>query len=157
VNTNEQLIHDFYNSFKSKDYKAMQACYDDRATFSDAVFEGLTATETRAMWEMLIKSGKDLSLDFENIWADDKSGRAEWVAHYTFSRTGRKVTNHIKAEFLFQSGKIIQHKDHFNFYRWASQALGLPGILLGWTPFIRNKVRAAAMKNLVSFLQTRKN
>ncbi len=134
----------------------MQACYDDNATFSDAVFTGLNAKQTQAMWEMLIRAGKDLRLEFKNIRADEKSGSAEWVAYYTFSRTGRRVTNRIKAEFLFHNGKIIQHKDHFDFYKWASQALGLPGILLGWTRFIRNKIRSAAMKNLSDFMATKK-
>ncbi|MDB5894551.1 MAG: snoaL-like protein, partial [Rhodoferax sp.] len=35
---------------------------------------------------------------------------------------------------------------------WSRQALGAPGMLLGWTPMLRNKVRAQAAANLRKFL-----
>lgn len=148
MNTNENLIHHFYTCFKNKDIKGMQDCYADTATFNDAVFKNLSAVQVRKMWEMLIKSGKDLHLEFSNISADDHRGKAEWVANYTFSATGNKVENHIKASFILENGKIINHHDDFNFYKWAKQALGLPGLLLGWTPYLKNKIQKKAANNL---------
>ena len=155
MNDNEKLIEHFYNSFARKDYKAMQECYADNATFSDAVFQDLSSAQVRAMWEMLITRGKDLELRFQNISADEKSGSCEWIANYTFSQTGKKVENHIKANFEFENGKIIKHLDTFDFYKWSSQALGITGTLLGWTSFLKNKVQQKAMKSLSEFMSSK--
>jgi ketosteroid isomerase-like protein len=154
MNDNEKLINRFYNSFAQRDYKAMQDCYADNATFSDEAFQNLNSAQVKAMWEMLIKRGKDLQIRFQNVTANEKSGSCEWIANYTFSQTGRKVENHIKANFEFENGKIIKHLDQFDFYKWSSQALGLPGKLLGWTSFLKNKVRATAMKSLTDFMNS---
>lgn len=152
MHPNAELINNFYTAFKNKDYKTMQSCYADDAVFSDAVFKNLNAQQVRAMWQMLVTKGKDLQLEFTNVMADDATGTAEWIATYTFSQTQRKVINRIKANFVFKNGKIIQHTDKFDFHKWASQALGITGKLLGWTGFLKNKVQAGAMKNLETFM-----
>lgn len=36
-------------------------------------------------------------------------------------------------------------------WRWARQALGTKGLLLGWTPLLKNAVRAQARKGLKAF------
>ena len=152
MNSNEQLIHHFYTSFQHKNVQAMQDCYAADATFSDPVFTDLNAEEVRSMWAMLIKNGKDMRLEFKNIKGNENGATAEWDAWYTFSKTGNKVHNQIKASFLIENGKIVKHTDHFSFYRWAKQSLGLTGTLLGWTNFIKNKISATAKKNLKSFM-----
>jgi ketosteroid isomerase-like protein len=152
MNANEQLINTFYTCFKNKDYEGMQACYADNAIFSDAVFKNLNAEQVKAMWQMLILKGKDLRLEFSNISADDTTGKAHWDAYYTFSATGKKVINRIDANFEFENGKITKHVDHFGFYKWAKQALGITGILLGWTGFLKNKIQATALNNLTKFM-----
>lgn len=151
--TNEALIRQFYEAFQQKDYDTMAKCYADTATFSDPVFQNLNAEEARNMWEMLLKRGKDLELTFDNIKATEKGGSADWKATYTFSQTGRKVVNHIHANFEIEDGKIVKHIDQFDFYRWSRQALGPSGLLLGWTPFLKNKVRTMARKGLSSFMK----
>ncbi|MCU0238090.1 MAG: nuclear transport factor 2 family protein [Pyrinomonadaceae bacterium] len=153
MNDNEKLIQHFYNSFAQRDYKAMQDCYADDATFSDEAFQNLNSAQVKAMWEMLIKSGKDLEIRFQNVSADEKNGSAEWIANYTFSQTGNKVENRIKANFEFANGKIVKHIDSFDFYKWSSQALGLTGKLLGWTSFLKKKVSEKAMKSLAEFME----
>jgi ketosteroid isomerase-like protein len=153
MNSNEQLIAHFYTAFQQKDYISMQKCYADTAVFNDEVFKNLDAQQVRSMWEMLIKRGKDLHLEFKHVKADDHTGSAEWIATYTFSSTGRKVVNHIYASFVFENGKIVRHTDQFNFYAWAKQALGLKGLLLGWTNFLKNKVQQTAMKNLAVYIK----
>jgi ketosteroid isomerase-like protein len=149
---NEELINTFYTCFKNKDFRGMQACYADNAVFNDCVFQNLNAALVKAMWEMFCKNGKDLNIEFSNVTAENNKGGADWVARYTFSATGKKVVNRIKANFIFENGKFQRHYDSFDFHKWASQALGIPGFLLGWTPFVRNKVRKAAMKNLIAFM-----
>ena len=131
----------------------MQACYAENATFSDPVFQNLDSVQAGKMWEMLLKKGKDLVLEFSNVQANEKEGSADWQATYTFSATKRKVVNHIHANFVFENGKIVQHQDHFNFYKWARQALGFPGLMFGWTGFLRESVRQKAMGNLTAFIR----
>ena len=63
------------------------------------------------------------------------------------------VHNIIEAKFEFDdAGLVKRHRDSFDFWRWSRQALGAPGILLGWTPFLRGKVRTTAAANLKKFL-----
>ena len=50
-----------------------------------------------------------------------------------------------------QDGKIIDHTDTFDFYRWARMAFGVKGILLGWTPFFKSKVQLTVKKALAKF------
>jgi len=153
MTVNEQLLTDFYTAFQNKDWKAMQACYHEDVVFNDPVFHDLEGGEAKAMWHMLISSGKELTLHYNGVKADDHSGSAHWEAFYPFSKTGRKVHNIIDAKFEFKDHKIIRHTDHFSFWRWSRMALGTPGILLGWTPIIHTKVRSIARAGLSKFIQ----
>lgn len=150
---NEELIRHFYQSFQRKDYRSMAACYLPEATFKDEVFDLINGKEIAAMWHYLCESGKDLSVEFSNVSAGEHSGRAHWEAHYTFSRSGRRVHNIIEASFEFQNGKIVRHEDRFPFWRWSQQAFGATGWLLGWTPFLKDKVRDTAMSGLMRFIE----
>lgn len=152
MHTNKALIHRFYQAFQQKDYQTMQACYAPDADFSDPVFQGLNGVEAGYMWEMLIKQGKDLELSYDAVQADEASGSAQWTASYTFTSTKKYVVNHINARFIFKDGLIQSHLDHFDFYTWSKQALGPIGLVLGWTPFLKNKVRGQARENLRRFM-----
>jgi ketosteroid isomerase-like protein len=150
-----QLISDFYSAFQRLDGEAMAACYHPEAEFSDPVFPGLRHAEVTSMWRMFCERAKELEISFSAVQGDDRTGRAHWDARYPFSATGRKVLNRIDAEFEFRDGKIFRHTDRFDFWRWSSQALGPVGMLLGWTPFVRNKVRSQARANLEKFMRER--
>ncbi len=152
MHPNEALIRKFYTAFQQKDFLTMQSCYHPEASFSDPVFQDLSAAEVKAMWQMLLTGSKDLRVEFSNAAAGDSSGSCHWEAWYTFSRTGRPVHNIIDATMEFRDGLIWRHTDHFNFYRWSRQALGISGILLGWTPVVVNKVRSTARRSLDKFL-----
>ena len=94
---------------------------------------------------------------FARLDADARGGKAHWEADYRFSATGRMVHNVIDGVFEFsEHGLITRHRDRFDFWAWSRQALGTPGWLLGWTPFLRQKVRAQAAANLQKFLASRK-
>jgi len=153
MDNKEELLNRFYSAFQRLDYKTMQDCYSEDPVFSDPVFGLLKGNQVRAMWEMLITKGKDLQLEFMNVEADESTGSAAWIATYTFSASGNKVVNKIKAHFVFENGKIIQHKDSFDFYTWAKQALGIKGALFGWTSFMQNKVKQGARNSLVKFMR----
>jgi limonene-1,2-epoxide hydrolase len=152
MTSNEQLIHQFYTAFQKRDFKTMQQAYHDNATFSDPVFTGLSAKEVRAMWEMLITSATDLKIEFSEVAGNEGSGSCLWQARYTFTMTGKPVHNIIRAKFEFKDGKISRHVDVFDFWRWSKMALGVSGLLLGWSPLIRNKVKKTARKRLDKFM-----
>ena len=148
---NEEIISEFYSAFSKRDHKTMNSFYSDEATFRDEVFD-LKGPEIKAMWHMLCQNGKDLEIIFTDIKASDGKGSAYWEATYTFSATKRKVVNKINARFVFKDGKIIEHVDSFNFWAWSKQALGTPGLLLGWSGFLKNKVHKQAAKSLNAFI-----
>jgi hypothetical protein len=149
----EQLINTFYTAFQNKDWQTMQSCYHDDVVFSDPVFRYLQGKEAKAMWHMLVTSGKDLTLQFSKVKANEKKGSCHWEAFYTFSKTGNKVHNIIDAKFEFKDGKIYAHVDSFNLWRWSSMALGVGGMLLGWSPLIKGRVRSLARRNLKKFME----
>jgi hypothetical protein len=148
----KERIEKLYTCFQQKDWPGMQSCYHDRARFSDPVFQHLQAKEVRAMWHMLVLSGKDLTVSFGDVQADEVKGSCHWEATYTFSRSGRRVHNVIEATFGFADGKIILHHDQFNFWRWAGMALGWPGKLMGWSAVVQEKVRGTAQNSLSAFI-----
>ena len=145
------LIEEFYTAFSKRDGEAMSACYHPKAHFSDPVFPDLRGDEVGKMWRMLCKRGKDLEIEFRDVAADGDEGQAHWDATYTFSATGRKVFNQIDATFTFEDGKIKRHVDSFDLWKWTRMALGLPGVVLGWSPMVQNKVRKTAAAGLAAF------
>ncbi|MES2072960.1 MAG: nuclear transport factor 2 family protein [Pseudomonadota bacterium] len=151
MHTNARLIETFYQAFQKLDAESMAACYAPEVQFSDPVFPALHGREAGDMWRMLTTKAQNFSLVFDGIEADDKQGRAHWVATYTFSQTGNTVVNDIQARFEFRDGKIVRHVDSFDLWKWARQALGLKGLLLGWTPLVRNAVQAQAAKGLAIY------
>ncbi len=154
MNANERLINDFYTAFQKLDYTKMNDCYSDDIVFFDPVFELLQAHEVKAMWEMLCKNAKDFSLTFDNIKAlDGEYCTCDWVASYTFSKTGKRVVNRIRANMRIADGKIIEHSDGFSLHKWSTQALGFSGWLLGWNSFFQRKIKNQAKRNLLKFMK----
>ncbi|MEQ1587396.1 MAG: nuclear transport factor 2 family protein, partial [Cyclobacteriaceae bacterium] len=81
------------------------------------------------------------------------SGSCLWLASYSFSKTGRKVNNRIQAAVTFKDGLIFDHRDDFDLWRWSRMALGTPGLLLGWSSFLKNKIHQNARKSLKKFMK----
>jgi hypothetical protein len=152
MHANARLLHVFYESFGRLDPAPMVTSYAPDAHFSDPVFVDLRGAEIGGMWRMLAARAKGFSLEFRDVEADDRAGRAHWEAHYVFSKTGRAVHNVIDATFTFSGGKIARHVDSFDLWRWAGMALGPSGTLLGWAPFLQNKIRSEARRGLDAFL-----
>ncbi len=144
----ERLIKRFYEAFSKRDAEGMVACYADDVRFSDPVFTDLRGDRAKNMWRMLCERGKDLTIEFTDVKASGANGSAHWEARYTFSVTGRSVHNVIDASFVFEDGKIKEHVDTFDLWRWAGMALGMSGKLLGWTPLVQGKIRKTAQQGL---------
>ena len=149
--SNAALIEKFYRAFQQRDYQTMANCYHPDASFQDGAFT-LQGKAIGAMWHMLCARGKDLEIEF-SVKEENGQVSAHWEPRYTFSQTGKFIHNIIDAEFEFKDGLIIKHIDRFNFWRWSRQALGIAGVLLGWSSMLQNKVGAMAQKTLHKFIE----
>jgi len=148
----EALIHDFYKAFAREDAEGMAQCYHPEIEFEDPAFSKLTGDEVGDMWRMLLqRANGNLKISHSGVQADAQQGKANWEAHYPFGKAKRPVHNKIAAQFKFKEGKIYRHKDHFSMWRWSRQALGPMGLLLGWSPIVRNKVQATSRGLLKEF------
>jgi SnoaL-like domain len=147
-------IERFYSAFAQLDGQAMQACYAPSATFRDEAFRLSGPREIGGMWRMLCDTTKAKGMAHWKLHTSAITERsAHWEAHYLFSSTGRLVHNKIDAEFEFDAqGLITQHVDRFDFWAWSRQALGTPGLLLGWSPWLRGKVQQQAAAQLQRYL-----
>ena len=152
----QDLIEKFYSAFQNKDSKSMIECYHNDVKFSDPIFQNLKGMQAKAMWMMLVEKAPELKIQFNNIKAEGDSGSADWIADYPYGKSGRKIHNVIHAEFKFKDGKIIHHKDNFNLWKWAGMALGLSGLLLGFTPMVQNKIRSEALTGLTMYMKRKK-
>ena len=147
----DELLQRFYAAFDRRDGDAMAACYAPGARFRDPVFGELTGEAAGDMWRMLTGRAEDLSVELAAHEAGDETGSARWIARYTFTQTGRPVVNDVRATFRFRDGLIAEHDDRFGFWAWSRQALGAPGLLLGWTPLLRGKVSGQARQGLEAY------
>jgi hypothetical protein len=161
MHASQQTLEKLYSAFARLDSATMAQCYAADAAFDDEAFSLRGHREVTGMWHMLCDAtqakGRDVwKLDYSGIAADASTGQAHWEADYRFSTTGRMVHNVIDSRFSFNPQGLIQtQRDSFDFWAWSRQALGAPGLLLGWTPFLRNKVRATAAANLKKYLASR--
>lgn len=151
---NETIIREFYTSFATGDYQKMTSFYHEDIVFRDPVFGKLEGERVSEMWKMLLsnKSAK-LKVEFSDIKTFDNQGEARWKASYLYGKKKRQVINYVHANFKFREGKIVEHFDNFSMSKWSSQALGTVGILLGWAPLLKNKIKKEANKALDKYIE----
>jgi ketosteroid isomerase-like protein len=152
MQANATIITTFYECFQRRDHAGMIACCHPQITFFDPVFRSLQGKQVGAMWHMLCERGTDLSVTFNGVRVEGTHGHAHWEARYSFSASKRPVHNVIEATFAFADGKIVTHRDSFDVWRWSRMALGLPGVLLGWSPVLQARIHATAVKSLHAFI-----
>ena len=145
------VAEQFYEAFMVQDHYTMGLLYAENATFSDPVFPLLNARGARMMWAMLLTRAEDLGIQVNILEDSPARARVEWTAHYTFGATGRRVVNRIQTEMAISNGRIVRQVDRFSLWRWARQALGVQGLLLGWTPMVQNRIRKQAARSLGEF------
>lgn len=144
-----EVIRELYEALDRHDGEAMAALYLPDARFEDPAFGELSGEEAGDMWRMLCSRATDLRVELPEHEADGGSGSAHWIATYTFS-TGRHVVNDIHARFRFRDGRIAEHEDSFSFHKWARQALGPAGWVLG-LPVVSGLVRGKARTDLEKY------
>lgn len=141
MSSHDEVIVRFYEAFAAKDADTMASCYHQNVHFNDPVFQDLYGSDVTKMWRTLLGRSDDIAITLGDHAAEDDNGRAHWSAVYTFSQTGRVVHNEIDAAFKFEDGLIIEHRDSFDLWKWSRMALGLPGVLLGWSPIVQRNIR----------------
>lgn len=152
MNSNEILIVKFYSAFANGDAKTMIECYHPEVYFTDPVFGLLKKEQVSQMWTMLLSRSKgEIDIKFSDVWANNLSGSANWIATYNFTKTNRRVVNKVTAQFIFKDGLIIKHTDTFDVWKWSKQAFGLTGHLIGWTGFFQKKINQEALLSLEKF------
>jgi ketosteroid isomerase-like protein len=149
VADNASVIRELYEALDRHDGETMARQYAPDGRFKDPAFGELSGVEAGDMWRMLTGRSEDLRVNLAEHSADGDSGTAHWIANYTFS-TGRPVVNDIHARFRFRDGLILDHEDSFSLWRWARQALGPPGLILGLPP-MNLLVRRRARGELTQF------
>ena len=154
MSENENTITKFYTAFNNADSSKMCECYHFNVQFRDPAFGLLKGNDVCQMWKMLVERGKgDIKIEFSDIKATQNRGSARWIATYNFSKTNRKVVNEIQAHFQFQDGLIIKHTDDFDIWKWAKQAFGFTGFMLGWTGFMQKKIQQQALLSLKKYME----
>ncbi len=146
-------IERFYAAFAKRDHCTMAACYAALARFSDPVFPDLRGARIGLMWRMLCERASDLVISHGPARLAGQRWEADWEARYTYSATRRPVHNRIRASMYFEHGLIQDHEDHFDLYGWARQALGVKGLLLGWSPPLQRAIRTRARQALEGFIR----
>lgn len=147
----KEIIEQFYTAFQKLDVDTMLSLYHDDIEFTDPAFGTLKGNDAKNMWRMICSKAKGFSLNYNQVTETS----AHWEASYIFSATGNKVLNKIDATFEFKEGKISKHTDVFNVHKWASQAMGLKGKLLGGTSFFKRKLNRQTQSLLAAY--TKKN
>lgn len=144
------LIQNFYEAFRSRDAETMASAYHPDSTFDDPVFS-LRGTDIGDMWRMFCAGDNELTIEYSKVKAEGEHGSAHWDAKYVFGPKRRAVLNHIDAQFEFEGGLIVSHRDDFDLAAWSGQALGLPGRLFGSSRWLQTKVRSQAAHQLARF------
>lgn len=134
----------FYDAFVNRRFDEMESLYDKDVTFKDDVFRYSDRKGTMGMWRKLLKDPGSVkaSYRFERVEGDVAIGR--WQADYKI--LGRKVHNDIESRLTIKDGKIVAHKDDFDFAKWAGQAfpIGPLAKLPGVQPLLSGLIRMFA-------------
>ena len=143
-----------FGAFQRRDHETMGSYYGLSSQFTDPVFIDLRGRRIRAMWHMLCVRGSDLEVSFESPEIDSEGQvTVDWEARYSFGPAERKVHNRVHTRLEIIDGTILDHVDGFDLWRWTRMALGVPGLLTGWSPYTRNRVRKMAERSLERFIE----
>ncbi len=147
----KELIETFYSALNNHDVDTMISCYHEDVVFKDPIFGELKGDKAKKVWYWLCENGEDLRAKFSDIKINNQKGAVYWEARYTFGDRKRPVLNRVNSTFEFEDGKIIKHIDNFSLHRWASQAMGWKGKVVGGTSYFRKKLQHRSNRLLDKF------
>lgn len=142
MRSNDEVIKKLYDGLKAGNFNEMKICYDPKVKFSDVAFNLKGIDDVGDMWEMLCTREDEIGVSISNIQADEKTGTADWVADYLYPDSSEKpdkqsrIVNKIKATFIFNDSKIIEHHDTCDTVKLAEMVLGPKGKIIGRVPFV---------------------
>ncbi len=146
VEETREALARFYTALAARDAATMGAAYAPDGAFSDPVFR-LRGAMIGRMWQSLLGRAREFSVTWEILRAEPDRGEVRWTARYLFGGK-RPVVNVIESDVRFRDGRIVEQTDRFDFPRWAAQALGPPGRLLGGFEWFRRSVARKARRGL---------
>ncbi|MFT3710409.1 MAG: nuclear transport factor 2 family protein [Archangium sp.] len=114
------VVSQFYAAFEHKNVDAMEQLYAPNLKFKDAIFEFGDRAGTTHMWRNLFKTDPNAKLKFTIDSADGPNVKGHWVADYHVN--GRPVHNEVSTTMKVVDGKITEHRDDFDWKKWAPQA-----------------------------------
>lgn len=147
----QEVIVRLYEALDRGDGEAMAACYAPGAVFEDPAFGELRGAEVGDMWRMLTSRGGKVDVEL----VEHDAGSARWIARYVFTATGNPVVNDVRSRFTFEDGLIADQRDEFDLRKWAAQAMGAKGRVLGFTPLLGPAIRRNARAQLAKFRSAR--
>ncbi|ARU92149.1 hypothetical protein SCLARK_001685 [Spiroplasma clarkii] len=153
---NKEVVVKFFTALSKGDWKLMNNLYSKDVAFSDTVFGELNYSQITNLWEMLLTENPDLSANFK-IVEDGEVVKVQWVMVSKFGQKHRKVILNILSTLEVSKGKIIKHNDHFDFKKWAKQALGIIGWMLGSKQSFKNRIKEEAFIKLNSFIDAKQS
>lgn len=125
VKTPAEVVTSFYEAFVKQDMKALEPHYAKDVKFRDEIFRFDDRDGTMGMWSRILRDPKTkLSFELKSVEGDVVTGH--WKADYEVF--GRKVHNEIDTRMVVKDGKIVEHRDSFDWDKWAKQALPAGGL-----------------------------
>lgn len=140
------LLVRFYDAMGRRDGDTMAALYAEHGRFEDPVFR-LEGADIGRMWKGLMARAKGFSASYTITRAEGDRGTVRCTARYLFGGK-HPVVNVILSELRCENGRIVEHRDMFDFPRWAAQAMGLPGRLFGRFRWFQRAVSRKAAAGL---------
>ena len=146
-----KIVEGFYEALNKGDYQFVNSLYHSNASYKDELFE-LKGVEIHALWYSAVQPDLNLSVELKSIKEVDGRVITEWVMNYTLDIINRRISLNEKGTFIFKGDKIIEHIDEYDFWSWCTQAFGIIGKSLGWSNWLRKRVRNQARKSVLANL-----
>lgn len=149
---NEKKIKKFYKAFENGNVEKMLSFYDDDIEFEDPAIGKIKGDIAKYWWQFLCENSVNLSIDIEEIKADDERGIAIWTNNYTVEETGNAVALDIVSKFYFEDGLIVKHVDEYDIKSFVKQAFGSAAGLVGGSFLVKKTVRSQSKKYLKKYM-----
>ena len=149
----KEIVTSFYDCFAKGEAKGMLNFYAEEVIFCDPAFGKLSGNRPHEMWRMLLgRFDEHTLITFEVIEVSTDKAKVKWTAKYHFGKNKRPVTNHVTSTLFVENGKIVKQYDHFDIWKWAYKALGIAGLLFGWSKFFQLKIQQKTRKMLGQYM-----
>lgn len=146
-----EIVKEFYEALNKRDYKIVNGLYHSEAKYRDEIFD-FNGIEIHALWYNATLPEMDISVKLESIREEGDKVITEWEMRYTLDIIKRRINLKEKGVFEFKDEKIYRHTDTYDFWAWCTQAFGAIGRVMGWSNWLRNRVRNQARKSVLTHL-----